>query len=72
MPLLLINLECAGGFLFRMKQYSGKQDLIIKMECDKNYVRVIFITKFISCYALHKLGYSPSWLAANAVFLKEV
>lgn len=40
--------------------------------CDKNYVRVIFITKFISCSALHKLGYSPSWLAANAEFLWEL
>ena len=39
--------------------------------CDKNYVRVIFITKFISCSALHKLVYSPSWLAANAEFLWE-
>ena len=40
--------------------------------CDKNYIRVIFIIKFISCPALHKLGYSPSWLAANAEFLWEI
>ena len=55
-----------------MDFYVGRNNLPdFLLECDKNYVRVIFITKFISCYALHKLGYSPSWLAANAEFLKE-
>ena len=51
-----------------LKKFIDESWNLVKPKVKKTGWRV---SKFISCSALHKLGYSPSWLAANAVFLKE-